>query len=125
MAVTLTQPPTPQGVTRTAIVHALALVGLGVPMIAFYVLRGNPNIDVVFGSGQSHFYVVGAAAALAFCMALSVIWSARTLPDSRTFFLAMAFVAMSTIFLAHGMGTSPFFCGHGAHTGEAVSESDA
>ncbi len=96
---------------RWRVVLCVALIVL--PMVGFEGLLRVPSADITVGSGTSHFYVVSAVAALAFVLALAVIWAAQKLPDGRTFFLAMGFVAMATIFLAHGLGTSPFY---GQHT---------
>jgi HD-GYP domain-containing protein (c-di-GMP phosphodiesterase class II) len=94
---------------------AVAAVGLVVPLAAFISFMAKPGWDQAFGSGPSHFYIVSLAAGISLVLALAVIWAARRLPDSRTFFLAMAFMSMATIFLAHGLGTSPWFGGHSSH----------
>lgn len=104
-------PGTRNGVFRGI---AVALV-LAAPLVFFFVLLRNPQWDAAYGAGSFHFYIVSAASAVAVVLAIAVIWAARTLPDARTFFLAMAFVSMATIFLAHGLGTSHWFGGHDAH----------
>lgn len=104
---------------RQAALVALALLA---PALAFTLLIKVPAADLTLGSPTSHFYIVTAVAALALILAVSVIWASRRLPDARTFFLAMGFVSMATIFFAHGVGTSPLFATH-THTG-AESEAD-
>ncbi len=86
-------------------------IALAIPALLFAGARLYPRADVTFGSGTSHFYVVSAVAALAFVLACAVLVAARKLPAARTLFLAMAFLSMATIFLAHGLGTSPYFGG--------------
>ncbi len=93
---------------------------LAVPLLTFGLLLRRPDSDALLGSPTSHFYVVSLIAALAMILAIAVVWAARRLPDSRTFFLAMGFLSMATIFLAHGLGTSPFF-GAGHNHGDAFS----
>ncbi|MBI2766962.1 MAG: HD-GYP domain-containing protein [Chloroflexi bacterium] len=88
---------------------ALPAAALALPLLAFATFRRFPATDIKLGSPASHFYIVSVVAALALVMAAAVIWAARRLPDARTFFLAMGFVSMATIFLAHGLGTSPLF----------------
>ena len=95
------------------------------PVVLFAMLRIVPATDITFGSGSTHFYVVSMVAALALVLAVCVIWAARRLPDARTFFLAMGFVSMATIFLAHGLGTSPWFSSHHDSQGEAYAAHDA
>lgn len=93
--------------------HALVAAALVFPLVAFAALMNRPSADVAIGSGTSHFYVVSGVAALALALAVAVIVAARRVPDARTFFLAMGFVSMATIFFAHGLGTSPLFDSHG------------
>jgi HD-GYP domain-containing protein (c-di-GMP phosphodiesterase class II) len=56
---------------------------------------------------MGHFVIVTAVSALALVLAATVAYAARSLPDARTFFLAMGFLAMSAVFLAHALGTMP------------------
>jgi HD-GYP domain-containing protein (c-di-GMP phosphodiesterase class II) len=105
---------------RSLIIAALALI----PPAALYLfLQHHPSIDPVLGSHTWHFFIVSAVAAVATVLALAVIRAARGLPDARTFFLAMAFISMAGIFLAHGLGTSPFFGGHIHAAGAAPAAS--
>ena len=97
-----------------------ACLAMAVPLAAFALFLQFPDSDVLLGSPTTHFYMVSAIAGLAMVLAVAVVWAARRLPDSRTFFLAMGFVSMATIFLAHGLGTSPFF-GVGHNHGDAYS----
>ena len=92
--------------------HALVALAFALPLAAFALLIEAPSTDLTVGSGTSHFYIVSIVAGLALVLAVSVIVAARRVPDSRTFFLAMGFVAMATIFFAHGLGTSPIFATH-------------
>src|SRR2546430_1610472 len=81
---------------------------VAIPLLFFGVLKLAPDLDPTFGAAGSHTLVVGAISAMAMVLAISVIVAARTLPDARTLFLAVGFLAMATIFLAHGLGTAPF-----------------
>ncbi len=85
---------------------------LAAPMLVFVYLRLNPSLDTKWGAGAPHFYIVSLAAGIALLLAFAVLRASITLPDHRTTFLALAFLAMSTIFLAHGAGTAPWFGGH-------------
>ncbi len=118
MELTPTHSRAAHGLSASSGRHVAAAIAVLVPLVFFAVVMRNQQWDLAYGSGSSHFYVVSAAAAISLVLALAVIWAARTLPDSRTFFLAMAFVAMATIFLAHGAGTSPWFGGHGGHSSD-------
>jgi HD-GYP domain-containing protein (c-di-GMP phosphodiesterase class II) len=82
---------------------------LGAPLLLFALLLRVPRLDGHLGSPTSHFYIVSAAAALAVVMAIAVLLAARRLPDPRTLFLSLGFLSIATIFLAHGLGTSPLF----------------
>jgi HD-GYP domain-containing protein (c-di-GMP phosphodiesterase class II) len=92
--------------SRAVVIASAVLV---LPVALFVALRLNPAWDVQFGNGTIHFYVVSAVAAFAAVLAIAVLVAARRLPAARTLFLGMAFLSMATIFLAHGLGTSPFF----------------
>ncbi len=102
---------------------AVAAVAVVVAFPAlFLVLKAFPEWDPTFGSANSHFAVVSVVAAIAAGLALAVLAGAQHVPDGRTTLLALGFVAMATIFLAHGLGTSPLFDDTGAspHAGHAV-----
>jgi HD-GYP domain-containing protein (c-di-GMP phosphodiesterase class II) len=105
-------------------VVAFAALVLSLPVISFVVLRNSPRLDIVFGSHAWHFTIVSAVAATALLLAVAVTRAARQLPDPRTFFLAMAFLSMAGIFLAHGLGTAPFLGAAHQH-GDAVSPSSS
>lgn len=96
-------------------VWLLTAGALGLPPLVFWLLGRSPNATRPMGSGTFHFVGVSAVAATALALALAVLWAARTLPDARTFFLALGFLSMATVFLAHGVGTGPFFGGHHIH----------
>src|SRR5690242_16376130 len=100
---------------------ALAAVLLGVPLAASVLLERRPSLDIEAGTPTAHFYIVSVVALLALVFAVAVIWAARRLPDPRTFFLAMGFLSMATIFVAHGLGTSPLFPTH-YHTAPTASD---
>ena len=87
-------------------------LSLAVPPPVFALLMLRPELDIVLGSPTSHFYIVSLVAFLSTLLAVAVLWAARGLPDPRTFFLGMGFISMATIFLAHGLGTSPLFHQH-------------
>jgi len=101
----------------------LAAASLTLPVVLFVALKLQPAWDLRFGSGTSHFYLVTAVAAFAAILAGAVLIAARRLPAARTLFLAMAFLSMATIFLAHGLGTSPFFGAGHVHESEGATES--
>jgi HD-GYP domain-containing protein (c-di-GMP phosphodiesterase class II) len=94
-------PAVPTGAAR------LASVTLGTPLVLFLLLRLTPALDRPFPSPMGHFIIVTAVSALALALAVAVAWAARSLPDARTFFLAMGFLTMSGVFLAHALGTMP------------------
>ncbi|MDZ7728518.1 MAG: HD-GYP domain-containing protein [Dehalococcoidia bacterium] len=81
-------------------------------MLIFAVLLAYPSLDAELGSATGHFWIVSAVALLALLLAATVLVAARELPEARTFFLAMAFLSISGIFLVHGLGTSPWFPSH-------------
>ena len=89
-----------------------SIIVLVLPVAVFLLLRHNPSLDLEFGSHAWHFGIVSVVAAIALLLALLVTIAAKHLPEPRTFFLAMAFIAMAGIFLAHGLGTAPFLGGH-------------
>ena len=88
-----------------------ATLALSLPLLAFGFLWATPRWDLVLQSGTWHFVIVSTVALLALGLAIVVASAARHLPDARTFFLAMGFLSMAGIFLAHGAGTAPFFGG--------------
>ncbi len=92
---------------------ALPLIAaLVLPLAGFAILMKWPGSDLALGSPTSHFIIVTVVTALTLGLSIAVIWAARSLPDPRTFFLAMGFLSLSTIFLAHGLGTSPLYGSH-------------
>ena len=114
--------PLPPRLPLSIIAGALLLAA---PLAASVLLEQRPSLDVVVGSPTTHFYVVSVVAALSLVFAVAVLWAARRLPDPRTFFLAMGFISMATIFVAHGLGTSPLFHQHtAATTTESATDSD-
>jgi HD-GYP domain-containing protein (c-di-GMP phosphodiesterase class II) len=107
------------GISKASWLLAAAI--LSVPVAAYAVLRRVPAIDPAFGSPTGHFFVVGVVAASALVLAVVVGWAARHLPDARTFALAMGFLSMAGIFLAHGAGTGPFYHQHTATPAPAAT----
>src|SRR5438309_282570 len=94
--------------------QTIAALLLGLPVLVFLLLRLNPRLDLEFGSHAWHFGIVSVVTAIALLLALLVTIAAKHLPEPRTFILAMAFVSMAGIFVAHGLGTAPFLGGaHG------------
>lgn len=96
-------------------VQSFALAGgvaLAAPLLAFAFLLAFPQFDVTIGSRTGHFYIVSVVALLSLAMAIATLFAARSVSDSRTFFLAMGFTSLAAIFSAHGLGTSPFFHSH-------------
>lgn len=85
----------------------LAGVVLGTPFVLFLLLRLTPTLDRPFPTPMGHFLIVTVVSALALALAVAVAYAARSLPDARTFFLAMGFLAMSGVFLAHALATMP------------------
>lgn len=85
----------------------LAVIALGAPLVLFALLRLGPR-DPVIDMQSGHFVIVSAIAVLALGLAVAVAWAAWMLPDARTFLVALGFLAMSGILLAHAAGTVPF-----------------
>jgi HD-GYP domain-containing protein (c-di-GMP phosphodiesterase class II) len=107
-----------QPIPRRAL--ALVVAGLGLPLAASVLLERRPGADIVLGTPADHFYIVSFVALLSMVFAIAVIVASRRLPDPRTFFLAMGFISMATIFAAHGLGTSPLFHQHSAPAGPSA-----
>jgi len=96
--------------------HGFALGVLPVACaLVFAVTMALPSIDVTFGTRTGHFVIVSGVSAVSLVLAIAVLLASRRLPDPRTFFLALGFLSLSTIFLAHGLGTSPLFAQSGGH----------
>lgn len=85
----------------------IAVAVLAAPVLLFGLLMAVPALDATLQSPEWHFVVVSLVSATALALALAVIWAARSLPDARTLFLAMGFLAMSCIFFAHALGSMP------------------
>lgn len=85
-----------------------AVLVLATPLLLYGYLRRHPALDLTFGSPGTHFVIVSVVAGIALTLAVMVALAARHLPDARTFFLAMGFLSMAGVFLAHGVGTAPF-----------------
>jgi HD-GYP domain-containing protein (c-di-GMP phosphodiesterase class II) len=103
---------------KTWLVGALVLLA---PAAVYSYLRRHPNLDPTFGTADGHFVIVSAVAFTALALAIVVGWTARQLPDERTFALSMAFLAMAGIFVAHGAGTGPFQHHHSPTTAASVA----
>ena len=85
--------------------RALAVGALAAPMFALLAMRLNPGIDPLYMGFDVHFYVVGFTAAAAAIACAVIMGSARTLQNSRLFFLGLGFLAIAGIFSVHGLAT--------------------
>jgi len=85
------------------------IVLLAMPTALLVLMLSAPSLDLRIQAPTEHFYVVTVVAALATVLAVAIVLVSRVQPSARTFFLAMAFLSMAAIFLAHGLGTSPVF----------------
>lgn len=92
--------------------YALVAELLAGPVVIYAILSNGPLRSRPVGTGAGHFYIVSAVAFAALLLAGAVLWAARNLPDARLVLLAAGFLAMASIFLAHGLGTAPFLGGH-------------
>lgn len=83
-------------------------------------LLWQPALDYAIRIPTEHFYIVSLTAFAAVVLAALVSTVSFELRDARVFFLALAFLTMAAIFLAHGLGT-PGVIVHAPHKGVALS----
>ena len=79
-------------------------VGL-LPFLVLAALMYGALPDPVIGAPHSHLYVVATTAALLALLAALMALAALQVRDTRVFFLALAFLCISGIFLAHALTT--------------------
>lgn len=79
-------------------------VGL-LPFLVLAALMNGALPDPVIGAPHSHLYVVATTAALLALLAALMALAALQVRDTRVFFLALAFLCISGIFLAHALTT--------------------
>ncbi len=78
---------------------------LAVPPVVLGALRAFPAQDRAWNADEFHFYVVsGASFAAAFVVAL-LVFSARSVRETRVLFLALTFFSLAMIFSVHGLTT--------------------
>jgi HD-GYP domain-containing protein (c-di-GMP phosphodiesterase class II) len=80
-----------------------AVVFLPALILATLLLKWVP--DPLIGAPRSHFYVVTITAALLAVLALLMALASTQVRDIRAFFLAVAFMSISGIFLTHALTT--------------------
>ncbi len=81
----------------------LAVIGL--PVLLQLALINDIVPDPLFGAPRSHVYVVATTAALLGLLAAVMAYAALQVRDTRVFFLALAFLSISGLFLAHALTT--------------------
>lgn len=94
----------------------IALLALAIPAAIFVALLAVPGLDRPWGSFSFHFYVVSIASLLAAFTCGLLIFSARSVRDTRILFLALSFLSLGLIFSVHGLATP----GHLYHTATAA-----
>ncbi len=78
---------------------------LAAPVVALVLLIENPGLDHRWGTFDFHFWAVsGTTLGSALACAL-LIGKARSLRETRTIFLGLAFMSIAAIFAVHGLGT--------------------
>ncbi len=75
------------------------------PMLIQLALIEGVWPDSIFGTPRSHVYVVATTAALLGILAALMAYAALQVRDTRVFFLALAFLSISGLFLAHALTT--------------------
>jgi adenylate cyclase len=84
------------------------------PLGVLAVLRLVPDVDVAWENHQAHFWIVFAAAALAFVLGHSVATAARHRRDARLFLIALAFITSAGFLGLHALATPGVLVGPNA-----------
>lgn len=86
----------------------IAIVALAMPLALFGYLLAVPSADHQWGTFSFHFWVVSAASLLAAAACVILIFSARSMRETRVQFLALTFFTLGMLFSIHGLGTPGF-----------------
>lgn len=78
---------------------------LGAPLVLLIALLASPGWDRSWGSSSFHFWIVSSTSAAAALICAMFIALAGSLRESRTLFLALAFMSIAAIFSVHGLST--------------------
>lgn len=78
------------------------------PLIVYFSLTANPDLDLLLQYPKGHFYIVSVVSILSAIIAFIVGLSGKRLRNMKLSFLALAFLSMSGIFSVHGMATPGF-----------------
>jgi HD-GYP domain-containing protein (c-di-GMP phosphodiesterase class II) len=78
---------------------------LAAPIVAFLVLMQKPAWDHTWGTYPGHFWIVSITALGAAIACGLFIGAARSLRETRTIFLGLAFMSIAGIFSVHGLLT--------------------
>lgn len=80
-------------------------VVLAAPMAVFLALLAKPEWDRPWGTFDGHFWVVSATALAALVACGLVVGAARSICQTRSIFLGLAFMSIAGIFAVHGLAT--------------------
>jgi HD-GYP domain-containing protein (c-di-GMP phosphodiesterase class II) len=110
--------------TRVTVTQTAAGIALLVlPMVLFAAMRLRNDLDATVVLFRLHFYVVSAVAVVALLLSILVGIAAYHTRDVRTLFLALGFLSLSGIFLAHGLGSGDsMLMASGTHVQEEEDE---
>jgi HD-GYP domain-containing protein (c-di-GMP phosphodiesterase class II) len=84
---------------------ALWALVLGAPVAVFLLLLANPAWDRRWADSEFHFWAVSATTLAAALACAIFIGRARSLRETRTIFLGLAFMSIAGIFAVHGLTT--------------------
>ncbi|HLC30357.1 MAG TPA: hypothetical protein VJM51_06225, partial [Dehalococcoidia bacterium] len=93
------------------VARAIALFGffwwllLSLPLLIFFLVRLNANLDVVLNVPVPHFYIVTAASLTALGLGILAAVASGGLRDPQVFFLSLAFISIAAVFSVHGLTT--------------------
>ncbi|HEY7268318.1 MAG TPA: hypothetical protein VH951_00695, partial [Dehalococcoidia bacterium] len=78
---------------------------LAIPAVLFSYLFFDKSADTFWMAYSFHFWVVSGTALAAALTCAVFIWRARSLRETRTLFLGLAFMSIAGIFAVHGLDT--------------------
>lgn len=78
---------------------------LVLPLLVFFFIRLNENLDVELRVPVQHFYIVSAAALAALFLGVLTAVASSGLRDAQVFFLSLAFISIAAVFSVHGLTT--------------------
>lgn len=90
------------------------------PITLFFLLRLVPSADGAWMATTFHFWAVGGTAIASAAACGVLLFSARSLRETRLLFLSLAFLSIAGIFAVHGLLT-PGFIEHEFHRALVVS----